>query len=275
MTQLICLANSWKHQDRCIAGIEPSTGQWIRPVSDLFDGRIPTYQALIDGEEIELLDIIEIPLADTGPDFGFASENRLILPGEWKKVGRVQITDLSNYGHASAPILHTCKKYVTRSFMQTLPQSQRRTLQLVYVVEFSLDTMPRAEGGFSWKGTLVTDTGQRLSQLTITDPVLVQRLRHEHGFYPKPPFWATISLSMPHIPLDWDGPTDPCWKIIAAVILPSSADWILIEMQRLGWSIHQGQEYLQKMYGKRSRRQLTDVELSQFLDYLKSLPTVA
>ncbi|EDZ93159.1 hypothetical protein AmaxDRAFT_4043, partial [Limnospira maxima CS-328] len=41
MSKLICLANSRKNNDRCIAGIEISTGKWVRPVTRLDDGRIP------------------------------------------------------------------------------------------------------------------------------------------------------------------------------------------------------------------------------------------
>ncbi|MEM8506125.1 MAG: hypothetical protein AAF716_23615 [Cyanobacteria bacterium P01_D01_bin.1] len=42
-----------------------------------------------------------------------------------------------------------------------------------------------------------------------------------------------------------------------------------VELRRLGWTSVQGQEYLEKTYGKRSRRQLTDDELMSFLLYLE------
>ncbi len=57
------------------------------------------------------------------------------------------------------------------------------------------------------------------------------------------------------------------------VIELSVSDLILVEMQRLRWTLEQGRNYLQQTYGKRSRQQLTSSELSQFLNYLKSLPT--
>lgn len=46
-----------------------------------------------------------------------------------------------------------------------------------------------------------------------------------------------------------------------------------IQLKRLGWTPEQGAAYLQKTYGKRSRRLLTDAELLDFLHYLESLPT--
>lgn len=45
-----------------------------------------------------------------------------------------------------------------------------------------------------------------------------------------------------------------------------------VELQRLGWDVNQGREFLEKNYGKRSRHDLTDEELLQFLLYLESQP---
>lgn len=57
MTQIICLANSWKFEERCIAGINPTTGQWIRPVFSLYpeDDRVPVDVRLIQGKELASL----------------------------------------------------------------------------------------------------------------------------------------------------------------------------------------------------------------------------
>lgn len=57
----------------------------------------------------------------------------------------------------------------------------------------------------------------------------------------------------------------------------SSMEWsqikndIDLNMERLGWSKRQGREYLIKKYGKRSRLNLTDEELIEFWQHLKSL----
>ncbi|QSJ16755.1 hypothetical protein JYQ62_34640 [Nostoc sp. UHCC 0702] len=40
-------------------------------------------------------------------------------------------------------------------------------------------------------------------------------------------------------------------------------------LSQLNWSPNQGREYLQQRYGKKSRLQLTDTELLDFIDYLK------
>lgn len=46
-----------------------------------------------------------------------------------------------------------------------------------------------------------------------------------------------------------------------------------VELKRLGWSNQQGREYLKNTYNKRSRPELTDEELLEFLHYLESQPS--
>ncbi|MCW6037482.1 hypothetical protein K4A83_14540 [Spirulina subsalsa FACHB-351] len=45
-----------------------------------------------------------------------------------------------------------------------------------------------------------------------------------------------------------------------------------IELKRLGWTNEQGRDYLLQTYGKRSRQLLSDNELVEFLDHLRSQP---
>ena len=46
-----------------------------------------------------------------------------------------------------------------------------------------------------------------------------------------------------------------------------------VEMRRLAWTREQGREHLIQTYGKRARSLLTDEQLLEFLEYLKSQPT--
>lgn len=48
---------------------------------------------------------------------------------------------------------------------------------------------------------------------------------------------------------------------------------IMIEIKRLGWNNKQGSEYLQRKYNKKTRQELTNEELQEFLEYLTSLPS--
>lgn len=269
MVQIICLANSIKQQERCIAGINLNTGKWIRAISNSStkDGSVPKSVRLINGKEPALLDILEIPLEQTGSDFGFESENLTIAAGRWQQVGRIQPGNAIKYCDNYPYILHNSDKYVNPSYLKSLSFEDRRTLQLVYVKQLSVSRL----GGTRWRGTIVTETGQQLTDISITDPVFMGLVAS--GYTPKYPCLVTVSLSMPYCPSpSWRGEC-PCWKLIAAVIELSEFDLILVEMQRLNWSLQRGQDYLQKTYNKRSRQQLTTTELNEFLTYLKSLPT--
>ncbi|MEG4840270.1 dual OB domain-containing protein [Microcoleus sp. B9-D4] len=215
MTRIICLANSWKRGDRCIAGINELQGKWVRPVSDLPDGQIPKEMRQINRLEPALLDVLEIPLAKTGPDFGFECENLSVLPGKWRQVGKVPPAYLLKYCQSQEYILHNDLRYVTVEYMQSLPMCDRLTLQLVKAVRFTVKKLSqRFEGGNKWEGSIVTQHGQRLTA-TITDPVFIRKL--ELGYLPQKACLVTVSLSMPWRPDDWDG-DDPCWKLIAGVV---------------------------------------------------------
>lgn len=61
---------------------------------------------------------------------------------------------------------------------------------------------------------------------------------------------------------------------ISANTTPSEVQTVLIAqsdryLAQLNWTPQQGREYLQQKYGKRSRLQLTDTEILEFIDYLE------
>jgi hypothetical protein len=208
--QIICLANSWKHKERCIAGIDIETGVWVRPVCDrlyALDGRVPFAVRQIDRRELKLLDILEIPLADTGNDFGFECENRSVLDSSWRCLDQVQPNELLAYCDRLPYILHNSSKAVTVSFLQNLPFVQRRTLQLVHTQNFAVAKTDK------WRGTIQLASGRSLKDIPITDPVLVNQL--EKGYQPCQNCFITVSLGMP---LQNSNGELQCWKLIAGVI---------------------------------------------------------
>ncbi|NET57124.1 MAG: hypothetical protein F6K47_13450 [Symploca sp. SIO2E6] len=216
--RIVCLANSWKMKERCIAGIDIDTGKWVRPVCDNqypADGRVPKYVRLIANREPQLLDILEIPLADTGKDFGFECENLSVLPSRWRCLGKARATDLLSYCQQFPQILHNSLKYVNPSYLKNLQFHQRRTLQLIHVVSFFVEKKTNYKGNPEWRGTLQTANYQHLRYAKITDPVFVEKL--EAGYQPPNNCLVTVSLSIPWAPPNWEG-EDPCWKLIAGVI---------------------------------------------------------
>jgi hypothetical protein len=271
MVQIICLANSWKHNGRCIAGIDVNTGKWVRPVSHHPHGEI--YEAMWQslGKEPALLDILEIPLEDRGNYFGFACENRYVSKGQWRLIKQSKIADIWAYRHQESYILHNDRKYVTVPYLQKKDFSERNTLQLVYATKLIITEITSYSSNNQWKGSLITPSNQILKEASITDPVLVGKL--EKGYRPENPYLVTVSLGLPYKPKDWKG-DEPCWKLIAGVIELQEIDLILVEMERIGWSLENGRKYLKTHYGKVSRSQLSVEEVSQFLNYLKTITSV-
>ena len=266
--RIICLANSWKLGERCIAGIDIDTGKWVRPICESLypeDGRVPESVRLLNGKEPQLLDILEIPLADTGNNFGFESENLSVLRGNWRLAGKALPYELNEFCNETQYILHNSIRTVRPSYLQNLPQENRQTLQLIKSSKFSVTKV-----GDKWKGNITISNGQALNNLTITDPFLFSQL--DTGYQPPNICFITVSLSMPWSPDDQEE-EKPCWKLIAGFI-PDLFPQIDEEMKRMGWSVEQGRNFIDIRFGsgKISRRLLTLEELQQFLDHLKRLP---
>ncbi len=91
---VLILANSRKLEPgRCVAGIEVIDGHagvWVRPVSARPHGEVSKYERNYEnGDEPELLDLVEIPLIRPVPA-NYQSENWLLDPSVyWTKVGQV------------------------------------------------------------------------------------------------------------------------------------------------------------------------------------------
>jgi len=216
MTSIVVLANSWKHRDWCLAGIDLDTGKWVRPVSGLDDGRIPKTSMKLGGHFPELLEVLEIPLHSTGPDFGFESENRTILPGRWYRRGKMTPEEIKKYAIKPYYVLHNHKKYITPRELRKKAFEKRVTLQLISVDNFEVrDSRKKTTDGHIWKG--VISSGGREIEVGITDPVYFEKLNKGHE--PSPSCLLTMSLGMPYKPPDWDEDDEPaCWKLIAGVI---------------------------------------------------------
>ncbi len=97
LTQFICLANSKKYNERCIAGVVVTKDKkgdfsikkvggkpkWIRPVTGANHGQVPS--SLVGG--INLLDIVQIDIEEEIPN-GYQSENVSFKEKSLKTVGK-------------------------------------------------------------------------------------------------------------------------------------------------------------------------------------------
>ncbi len=258
--EIICLANSYKHHGRCIAGIDRQSGQWVRPVSNLDDGRIPLENQQIQAEQISILDIIEISLDHYKP--GYEIENVGYLDQPWRVKGRAHVAELLRY--CDSELLYADQGRAI-PYMYLKEQVPLRTLQLIEVKSLSCQRNDRGK----WRA-MIRDEQYHLSyfELSITDPLALEKLNQGQSLSSH--CLLCMSLGQPWRPT----PVDElfCYRLVAGVIeLLPEIDLILTEMQRIGWTIDQGRHYAQITFGKKSRYQLTQAEAQQFLDHLRHL----
>lgn len=90
LTEIICLANSYKHRGRCVAGIEVGSGKWIRPVSGRSTREVSAAERQYhDGEEPRVLDVVSVSLLRSQPS-GIHRENWVLDSRRtWERVGRI------------------------------------------------------------------------------------------------------------------------------------------------------------------------------------------
>ena len=90
---IVCLANSKKLGAYCVAGVDPATREWIRPLGSGSHGAVTKQeQELDDGTRPGLLDLIEIPLGRAVPQHG-QPENWELARGPWRRTGRLNDED--------------------------------------------------------------------------------------------------------------------------------------------------------------------------------------
>jgi hypothetical protein len=208
MTQIICLANSKKHGERCIAGIDICTGKWIRPVSELEDGKISSENRLVNDEEPQLLDILNIPLGERNS--GYECENLTILKGVWEKKGQVSPSALLKYCEQEI-IYSEYPKAVPYSVIEYLPLNERRTLQLI---KATVSKIHKYEDSQKWEASLSISNLQTLTA-KVTDVTMIHKLNQGLNIQGKECLF-TISLAQPWRKNDSDELS--CWKLIAGVI---------------------------------------------------------
>lgn len=207
MARIVCLANSYKHQGRCIAGIDIDTGKWVRPVPQ---NRDTIYnERFIDGKyEPQLLDLLEIPIGDQAPDKGCQPENRYLSQGVWRKIRRLSLIDIERYIEDTPDLLHNQESKVDPDIFLQIPHNQWKSLQLISVngLSFSLN---------QWKKTHCTFIYYGVSyNLKVTEPVIIDKIKNRDSVSRK--CLLTISLATP-----WAAQKNEklyCWKMIAGVI---------------------------------------------------------
>jgi len=208
--RIICLANSYKHNGRCIAGIDNRV-RWVCPVSSSRKRAIDKETRIIDGSEPQILDILEIPLHAHGPVDGCQPENKLLKTGQWRRLGRAKPEDLLKYCEGDSRVLHNNLDHVRAGCFKMIPGYGWKSLQLVRNknVVFEQDENNKAK----WRANFINSKGNALS-LRVTDPATCERL--ERGENISKDCLLTVSMASGWSP---DKQTAKrCYKFVAGVV---------------------------------------------------------
>ena len=219
--RIVCLANSRKLRERCVAGRElfanGRPGAWVRPVSEREHGEVSYNERQYeDGSDPQVLDVIDVPVVSAQPK-DYQQENWLLARRHrWRWVRRAAQSDLVRLVDPPAPLWVNGYSTVN-GWNDRVPLSRsaslNSSLRLIRVSRFwitvsqfrraSGEEQRRVQGRFQYGGIDYW--------LWITDPVCQDRfLKLANGNYSVDRCYLTISLGEP-----FEGYV---YKLIAAVI---------------------------------------------------------
>lgn len=217
--RIVCLANSRKLSERCLAGKEVSHDAaypWIRPVSNRPTQEVPlTLRRYRDGSDPALLDLIDVPLKRHEAK-SYQSENWLLDAGQrWTRAGRMTWSQLSAIAD-DPPSLWLNGSSTAQGLNDRVATADAEQLtESLYLLR--LETMqvriyaPNARDEFSRRVQATFRHRGVEYRLRVTDPVIEdQYLLGDDGTHDIGRCFATVSLGEPFMGY--------CYKLVAAVI---------------------------------------------------------
>jgi hypothetical protein len=208
LDRIVCLANSYKHDHRCVAGISLNTKKWVRLVGRAVPGCLKVQETCYpDGREVALLDVFEAELGEKcgsncHPEDVFVTEAR------WRPLRRFDRPNdmrfLEAYLNKGPAVLQS---YGDRVYTRKVEGSPvERSLELIRPED--LWWWIREESG-KRKNRAIFRAGHVVRNrydLAVTDPVWLKQLNllpagiYAHSFFfggNSPKTLLTISLSEP------------------------------------------------------------------------------
>jgi hypothetical protein len=222
--KIVCLANSRKHNDRCVAGKIYESGQvlgWVRPISARQSEELSVSERQYEnGAEPQLLDVLEFSFFEPKPS-GHQSENIVISgPRRFRKIGNLSPLDLIK--SVDKPINLWIMGYESRTYGKNdlVPPDRisevKNSLYLINPHNFSVQIVSsrfgrQTRGRFSYLGADYN--------LKITDPVLEFHFRSKpDGDYSIRDTLLTISLAHDLHTVSKSPQSTGYYKVIAGVI---------------------------------------------------------
>jgi len=124
--EIVCLANSAKGGGRCVAGIDLSTGRWVRPVGDSKQGELTALQSTAHSDgpprEVRALDVVDIGQVVPRPEPG-QPENFMRGTAQWMIKGQVMASTLTTFATRYGPLLHGTSDRVSSKQIGDVPSS--------------------------------------------------------------------------------------------------------------------------------------------------------
>jgi len=228
--RILCLANSYKHDHRCVAGISIVTQQWVRLVGHTIPGCLTLKEASYpDGKELRLLDIFEAEIDEScasncHPEDVYLNPRPLRLLDRFDRFDRPHhARKLASHLSKNQTVLQGASDRVYYRKLESNPV--QNSIELIKPDD--LWWWIRDEAGKRRNRALfrVGRANRIRYDLAVTDPVWLQQLHHLNpGIYPN----ALLSPDKPCKTLLTVSLSEAFegfhYKIVAGVIcLPESA----------------------------------------------------
>jgi len=221
--RLVCLANSKKLSERCVAGKEVGDNRpsgWIRPVSAREHGEVSRVDRMYaDRSDPNVRDLMDVQLLEPRPK-DYQQENWLLDPAtRWRCAGRASWELLQRLVDPPEPLWidgHSTMRGENDEIPLGKTVALRTSLRLIRVDRLTLSVFNhygrrKVQGQFEHAGTHY--------RLYVTDPTYeIPYAGRPDGNYKIGECIMTISLSEPFLE------QNACYKLIAAIIEPDQDD---------------------------------------------------
>ena len=208
LVRILCLANSYKHENRCVAGINLVTGKWVRLVGRKVPGCLtPREVCYPDGKETAILDVFEAELGEecrsnSHPEDVFVTERPW---GLLRRFGdRSDVRLLETFVNKGPALLQSYGDRVYTRKLEGFPAD--KSLELIHPEDlwwWIRDETGKRKNRALFRAGHVSRTRY---DLAVTDPAWLENLHSmPPGIYPHARFFQekpaktflTISLSEP------------------------------------------------------------------------------
>lgn len=210
----MCLANSWKHRGRCVAGIERTESGWagwLRPISHRKGHSLSRAERDLAGSEPAPLDVVQLGVSRHMP-MTYQTENwALDSEVRWKRVDRLPVHALRAFEDVRRDLWgtgHSSQAGLNDRVLKCESESHTHSLMLVRVKDPVIRVVE--EGGRRSVRARFT-FGDDPYDLSVTDPVC------HWGFLARGPgeYW----LAATHMTVSLAEPLNGyAYKVVAAVL---------------------------------------------------------